>query len=66
LSLLLLLLVRVLLQIEDCEAEGVLEPGTAPEVSTYLIISAAQVRQPGNKAGRSSSSRWFYYHIHIS
>lgn len=30
-------------QIEDSEAEGVLEPGTAPEIATYLIISAAQV-----------------------
>jgi hypothetical protein len=32
------------LQVEDWEAEGVLEPGTAPEIATYLIISAAQVR----------------------
>lgn len=30
-------------QIEDMEAEGLLEPGTAPEIATYLIISAAQV-----------------------
>lgn len=31
-------------QIEEMEAEGLLEPGTAPEIATYLIISAAQVR----------------------
>lgn len=30
-------------QIEELEAEGILEQGTAPEIATYLIISAAQV-----------------------
>jgi hypothetical protein len=35
----------LLLQIEEQESEGLLEGGTATEVATYLIISAAQVRQ---------------------
>ncbi|WIA12109.1 hypothetical protein OEZ85_012183 [Tetradesmus obliquus] len=34
------------LEIEEQESEGLLEGGTATEVATYLIISAAQVGQP--------------------
>lgn len=34
----------MLLQIEEQESEGLLEGGTATEVATYLIISAAQVK----------------------
>lgn len=31
------------MQIEEQESEGILEGGTATEIATYLIISAAQV-----------------------
>ena len=34
-----------LLQIEEQESDGILEGGTATEIATYLIISAAQVQQ---------------------
>ncbi|KAF8071205.1 TANC1 [Scenedesmus sp. PABB004] len=34
------------LEVEEAESEGVLEGGTATEIATYLIISAAQVGQP--------------------
>lgn len=34
------------LEIEEQESEGLLEGGTATEIATYLIISAAQVGQP--------------------
>jgi hypothetical protein len=44
-----------LLQIEEQESEGLLEGGTATEVATYLIISAAQVRHQHNSSSSSSS-----------
>lgn len=34
-------------QVEEQESEGLLEGGTATEIATYLIISAAQVGTPG-------------------